>query len=285
MLDVQTAISKDASTPIWVLPFTGLVRMYYNRHLIWQFLKRDIAQRYRGAFFGIGWSFITPLLMLSVYVFVFGFVFKSRFGVSEQETTVDYGLALFCGLNLFNLFSELVLRSPSLILQNPNYVKKVVFPLEILSVMATGTAVFHCLVAFIPLAIGLGLTRGTLPVTILYLPLFVAPLALAVCGLSWVLAAIGVFIRDIQQALSPGVLILMFLSAIFYPIQAVPEQARHLLALNPMITLIDNARKAIVWGIRPDYVALAYLAAGSILLFLLGYIVFIRSRSAFADVI
>jgi lipopolysaccharide transport system permease protein len=151
--------------------------------------------------------------------------------------------------------------------------------------MATGTAVFHCLVAFFPLAIGLVLMHGTFPIAILYLPLFVTPLALAVCGISWVLAAIGVFIRDIQQALGPGVTILMFLSALFYPIQAVPEQARHLLALNPMITLIDNARRAIVWGLTPDYVAMAYLAAGGVLLFFVGYIVFSRCRSAFADVI
>ena len=206
------------SLPVRV--FTDLVTNWY---LIRQFLERDISSRYRGTFFGLFWSFLSPLLMLAIYLFVFGLIFKSRFGVQKNESTFDFGLALFCGLNFFNLFSEVVLRSPTLVLQYPNFVKKVVFPLEILPVVATGTAIFHCLIAFLPLAIGLSISRHEMPFTVLYLFVFLVPLALLTCGASWIFAATGVFFRDIQPVLTAAITILMFMSAIFFPLQAVPE--------------------------------------------------------------
>src|ERR1700722_7820469 len=126
-----------------LLPIRMITDLLKSRQLIWQFLQRDISIRYRGTFFGLFWSFLSPLMMLAVYVFVFGFVFKSRFGIGRTESVFDFGLALFCGLNLFNFFSEVAMRSPMLIVQYPNFVKKVVFPLEILPVVATGTALFH----------------------------------------------------------------------------------------------------------------------------------------------
>jgi lipopolysaccharide transport system permease protein len=268
------------SLPIRV--FTDLAR---SRYLIRQFLQRDISGRYRGTFFGLFWSFLSPLLMLAVYLFVFGFIFKSRFGVQKNESTFDFGLALFCGLNLFNLFSDVVLRSPTLVLQYPNFVKKVVFPLEILPVVATGTAIFHCLVAFLPLAIGLSISRHEVPFTVLYLFIFLVPLSLLTCGASWIFAATGVFFRDIQPVLTAAITILMFMSAIFFPLQAVPENWRGLIGINPMVHLIDSGRAAIVWGMTPDWLTYSLLVSGSLAVFLLGYFVFDRSKSAFADVI
>jgi lipopolysaccharide transport system permease protein len=263
-----------------------IVRVFtQNRHLLWQFLQRDISVRYRGTYFGLFWSFLSPLIMLGVYLFIFGFVFKSRFGVDHDEGPLDFGLGLFCGLNLFNLFSEVVLRSPSLILQYPNFVKKVVFPLEILPIVATGTALFHCLIAFIPLTIGLAIARHQIPLTILYLFLFLTPLALLTCGASWIFAAAGVFFRDLQPILTAAITILMFMSAIFFPLKAVPEGWRAIIGINPMVHLIENARGAIVWGAIPNWPIYFVVFAGCLLVFLIGYLLFDRSKSAFADVI
>jgi lipopolysaccharide transport system permease protein len=268
-----------------ILPVRVFSDLTRNWYLIQQFLQRDISVRYQGTLFGLFWSFLSPLLMLAVYVFVFGFIFKSRFGIEKNESTFDYGLALFCGLNFFNLFAEVVLRSPTLVLQYPNFVKKVVFPLEILPVVATGTAIFHCLIAFLPLAIGLGISQHVIPFTILYVFVFLVPLALLTCGASWLFSATGVFFRDIQPILTAGITILMFMSAIFYPLRAIPAQWRGVLGLNPMVHLIDSGRAAIVWGMTPDWLAYFGLVLGSLAVFLLGYFVFDRSKSAFADVI
>jgi len=262
--------------------FTGLIR---NRQLIWQFVQRDISSRYRGTFFGLFWSFLSPLLMLVVYVFVFGFVFKSRFGIERNESVFDFGLALFCGLNLFNFFSEVAMRSPILIVQYPNFVKKVVFPLEILPVVATGTALFHCLIAFLPLAIGLAIAHQEIPFTLLYLFVFLVPLVLLTCGTSWILASAGVFFRDVQPILTAAITILMFMSAIFFPLKAVPEKWRGWISLNPMVHLIEGARAAIIWGATPDWGAYFVILGGSLAVFLLGYFIFDRSKSAFADVV
>ena len=268
-----------------LLPVRLVADLVRSRYLIWQFLQRDISIRYRGTFFGLFWSFLSPLLMLAVYVFVFGFIFKSRFGVEHSESAFDFGLALFCGLNLFNLFAEVTLRSPTLILQYPNFVKKVVFPLEILPVVATGTAVFHCLVAFVPLAIGLAIARQQIPYTLFYIFLFLVPLVFLTCGASWILASAGVFFRDVQPVLTAAITILMFMSAVFFPLKAVPEQWRVWIGFNPMVHLIEGARGAIIWGAIPDWRAYLILLVGGLLVFFLGYFIFDRSKSAFADVV
>jgi lipopolysaccharide transport system permease protein len=267
------------------LPIKIGTDLFRSRYLIWQFLQRDISIRYRGTFFGLFWSFLSPLLMLAVYVFVFGFVFKSRFGVGQSENAFDFGLALFCGLNLFNLFAEVAMRSPTLILQYPNFVKKVVFPLEILPVVATGTAVFHCLIAFVPLAIGLAIAHQQIPFTLLYIFLFLVPLVFLTCGASWILASAGVFFRDVQPVLTAAITILMFMSAVFFPLKAVPEKWRVWIGLNPMVHLIEGARGAVIWGVTPDWRAYLVLLIGGLIVFLLGYFIFDRSKSAFADVV
>jgi lipopolysaccharide transport system permease protein len=268
-----------------LLPVRMVQDLYRCRNLVWQFLLRDIDLRYRGTHFGLLWSFISPLLLLSVYVFVFGFVFKSHFGSIAEETTLDFGLTLFCGLNFFNLFAEVVTRSPSLILQHPNFVKKVVFPLEILPVVATGTAIFHCLIAFVPVAIGLMIVHLRIPWTILYVFLFLLPVSIWTCGFAWLLAATGVFFRDVQNILAPAMTILMFTSAIFYPLSAVPAPWRNLIGVNPMVRFIEGARSAIMWGYPPSWSSYCGLMAVSLVIALIGYFIFDRAKPAFADVI
>jgi lipopolysaccharide transport system permease protein len=279
-LSKELVLAAERSVPTKIV--LDLVR---NRHLIWQFLQRDILVRYQGTLFGLFWSFLSPLIMLAVYVFVFGFIFKASFGHRASESTFEYGIALFCGLNLFNFFAEVVVRSPTLILQHPNFVKKVVFPLQILPVVATGSGLFHCLIAFLPLTIGLAIAHHEVPFTVLYLFLFLIPLTLLTCGMSWILAAIGVFFRDVQALLTAAITILMFTSAIFFPRSAVPEKWRFIVNLNPMVHLIENARSAIIWGETPYWRTYFILLAGALAVAVSGYFVFNRSKSAFADVI
>jgi lipopolysaccharide transport system permease protein len=282
----KTTVSGKMSFAVAQTALAQIARDFVqHRHLFWQFLQRDISVRYQGTFFGLFWSFLSPLIMLAVYVFVFGFVFKASFRHSANESTFEFGLALFCGLNLFNLFAEVVLRSPTLILQYPNFVKKVVFPLEILPVVATGTGLFHCLIAFLPLTIGLAIAHHQVPFTVLYLFPFLVPLTLLTCGASWILAALGVFFRDVQPVLSAAIMVLTFMSAIFFPLSAVPQNWRPIVGLNPMVHLIESARSAIVWGVIPDWRTYFVLLAGAMTLAVAGYFAFNRAKFAFADVI
>jgi lipopolysaccharide transport system permease protein len=267
------------------MPWTIFARLFTYRELIEGFAKREIFGRYRGSYFGIMWSFLTPLIMLSVYLLVFGFVFKSRFGYTPEESAVDFGLSLFCGLNLFNMFAEVVTRSSGLILQYPNYVKKVVFPLEVIPVSVTFSALFHCLMAYVPMIVLLVVFHRTLPFSALFIPVYLLPLTILSLGLSWGLAAIGVFIRDLQLLLTSVVTVLMFLSAVFYPLQAIPVSLRWVMSLNPLAGFLDSARRSIVWGFPPDWTSYFIFFAWALLAFLLGNLIFSRSKRAFADVI
>ena len=262
----------------------SLLKIPAQRYLILQYLNRQIRQRYQGTAFGVFSSLFTPLIMLAVYTFVFGLVFRAHFGISKNESPLDYGLALFCGLNLFNFCGEVISRSPTLILLNSNLVKRVVFPLEILPVVTTFNALFHCLVAFVPLLVGLAISRGAIPWSILFLPLFLLPLALFSAGCALFLSALGVFVRDIQTVIEPILSILMFGSALFYPLAAVPEPYRRFLGLNPLAVLFDSARKSVIFGIAPELGSLALLSLVAALFLLAGSYFFDKSKPAFADV-
>jgi lipopolysaccharide transport system permease protein len=253
--------------------------------LIEQFLRRDIAGRYKGTTLGPLLSLLVPILMLMIYTFVFGAVFNSRFGYSVNEGVYDFGLGLFCGLNLFNFLSEVVTRSPSLILQYPNYVKKVVFPLEIFPITTVGAALFHYLVASVPLLIGFVVIDHRLPLGFIWLFIISLPLALIALGLSWILSALGVFVRDISALLPPALTVLMFGSAIFYPISAAPAFAQPILGLNPLALLVDSARQALFLNRPPGLLGFSMLALLGLLLAAAGYAFFLKAKPAFADVI
>jgi lipopolysaccharide transport system permease protein len=267
------------------MPWTIVARLFAHRELIEGLAKRDIFGRYRGSYLGILWSLFTPLIMLSVYLFVFGFVFRSRFGYSREESTADFALGLFCGLNLFNMFAEVVTRSSGLILQHPNYVKKVVFPLEIIPVSLTGSALFHCVMAYLPLVVLLVIFHRTIPLSTVFIPVYLLPLTILSLGLSWAIAALGVFIRDLQLLMNSVVTILMFVSGLFYSPQAVPGPLRSLFGLNPLAGFLDSARRSIVWGMAPDWRAYLIFFLWALGAFLIGNLIFVRSKRAFADVI
>lgn len=261
--------------------------LYRHRHLLWQFTWRNIEMRHRGSFLGILWSVLNPLSMLALYVFVFGYIFEGRFGVVPNESKWDYGLGIFLGLSVFHLISESIVIAPTIITGNPNFVKKVVFPLEILPASAVGAAVFHMTITVVMIVVGLLLGGRSLSLSALWLPVIMLPMVALALGLAWLLAALGVFFRDIGQLVGAAATALMFASAIFYPASRVAEKAPlawPFIRWNPLIHAVEAARDVLIWD-RPfsTYkVGMLYLAGG--LAALIGFACFARSKRAFADV-
>lgn len=264
----------------------SLVRsMWQNRQLISQMIHREVIGRYRGAIMGLAWSFFNPLLMLVVYTFVFSVVFKTRWRMDETESQVDFAIILFVGLIIHGLFAECVNRAPSLILSNVNYVKKVIFPLEILPVVAMGSALFHTLISLLVLMGAILLLGGVVSWTILLFPLVLAPLLLATMGVVWFLAALGVYLRDIAQIASMITTVLMFLSPVFYPTSMLPEQYQVWIQLNPLTFVIEQAREVLIWGHLPDWTGLGFYGLCATLVAWAGYAWFQKTRKGFADVL
>jgi lipopolysaccharide transport system permease protein len=258
--------------------------LWRHRGLARALMMREVVGRYRGSLLGTLWSFFNPILMLVVYTFVFSVVFKARWN-AQSDSKTEFALVLFAGLIVFNLFSECVGRAPTLILSNVNYVKKVVFPLEILPWVALGSALFHAVIGLAVWLLAYIALFHAPHVTVLLLPLIMLPLLLFVMGITWWLAAIGVYLRDISQFVGIIIPVTMFLSPVFYPATALPEQYRYLLLMNPLTPAIEQIRDVLFWGHAPDWKAFAlYLAATSLIAWL-GFAWFQKTRKGFADVV
>lgn len=263
----------------------GLLRsVWAHRELIWQLAKREVLGRYRGSLLGLAWSLFSPLLMLAVYTFVFGVVFRAKWGLGPSETMFDFAMMLFAGLIVFSILGECLMRSPSLILANPNYVKKVVFPLEVMPIVLVLSALFHAAVSVAVLVAMLVVTRAALPWTIIFLPLVLVPVVALCLGVSWFLSSLGVYLRDTAQVTGVIASALLFLSPIFFPSSALSEQVRLLIMLNPLSFPIEQAREVLMWGRLPDWGRLALYAIGSLILMQGGYWWFQRTRRGMADV-
>ncbi len=258
--------------------------LWSNRALIGQLVKREILGRYRGSVLGIAWSFFNPVLMLVVYTFVFSVVFEARWGASTTSSRADFAMLLFIGLIVHGFFAECLTRAPALILENVNFVKKVVFPLEILPLVVMGSALFHSLISLLVLGIALVLSHGGLPVTVLYAPVVFVPLVLATAGFAWFLTALGVFARDVKQVIGVVMTILLFLSPVFYPISSVPVAFRPWLLANPLTFIIEQSRAVLFFGNGPDWIGLALYAGTSAVVAWLGFAWFQKTRKGFADV-
>lgn len=267
-----------------ISPMAMFNSLWHNRQLIWQMTRRDISSRYRGSLFGLAWSFVNPLLMLTVYTFVFSVVFKARWG-TEGESKSDFAIILFAGMVVFNLFAEIVSRAPGLIISNVNYVKKVVFPLEILPWVTLGSALFHSMISLFVLLFAQLILNFSLPWTIIFFPLVFLPLIFASVGIAWFLAALGVFVRDVGQITGIFITILMFLSAVFYPITALPEKYQIWLRLNPLVLIITESRKSLVLGESPDWISMIVTLFVSLAIAFAGFWWFQKVRKGFADVI
>jgi lipopolysaccharide transport system permease protein len=250
-----------------------------------QLIKRQLEQRYRGSVLGVLWSFLTPLAMLAVFTFVFAVVLQARWAGSTASSTLEFAIILFAGLITFNLFAEVVQPAPGLIVSQPNLVKKVVFPLEILPVVAVGAALVQAGIAYsLLMALQIGFGSGFHPAALLA-PILVIPLVLFTLGLSWFLAALGVYVRDVGQIIPPLVTALMFLTPVFYPATTLPEWIRPILAYNPLAFSVEGVRDAVVFGRFPDIVTWLLGLAGGLCVAALGYAFFQKTRKGFSDVL
>lgn len=266
-------------------PKEMFVSLWRNRELIFASAKREVLGRYRGSAFGVLWSFFNPLFMLTVYTFVFSVVFKARWGSHDNNSKTEFALVLFAGLIVFNLFAECINRAPTLIISNPNYVKKVIFPLEVLPFVVLLSAVYHVVVSLLVWIVVYGILFGIPHATVLFFPLILFPLMLFIMGLCWLLASLGVFFRDISQIIGVVVTVLMFLSPIFYPASALPEKYRGLLYMNPLTPVIEMTRDVLFWGKTPNLILLVSYWGLTIGIAWLGFAWFQKTRKGFADVI
>ena len=281
MTHASTTINPHAAQPT---SLTSLAKsLWRNRQLIVQMTKREVVGRYKGSAMGLAWSFFNPVFMLVVYTFVFSMIFKSRWGGDESRTL--FAVVLFVGMIVLGLFSEVLNRAPSLILSNVNYVKKVVFPLEILPVIAMGAALFHSLISLGVLLVAFILFNGYLHWTVIFTPLVLLPLVIVTLGISWMLAAIGVFLRDVGQTIGIITTVLMFLSPVFYPVTAVPEKFRPFIMANPLTFIIEQAREVLVWGHTPNWIGLGVYTMAATVVAWAGYALFQKTRKGFADVL
>ena len=259
--------------------------LWRHKELWWRLTEREVLSRYRGSLLGMAWGFLNPLAMLAVYTFVFSQVFKARWGNLEDSGPIGFAVNLFAGLIVFNFFAECANRAPGMVLANPNYVKKVIFPLEILAGVIVGGAFFNALTSLIVLAIFDLVGFRHIPLTALWLPLVWLPLLTGCLALTWLLGALGVFLRDVGQIVAVMVSMLMFLSPIFFPLSALPARWQPILVMNPLAPVIEQTRRVLVDGSQPS---LSYLIMATILTTIIceaSFRSFQKAKRAFADVL
>ncbi len=258
--------------------------LWQHRELLWQFTLRNVELRHKGSHLGLIWSFLNPLLMLGLYVMVFGYIFAGKFGIIPNETRADYALGIFAGLTYLHLVSEVMGFAPAIIVSNPNFVKKVVFPLEILPAAAVGAALFHFAISLVLTLLAVLVAGVSLTPAVLWLPVLVVPIVLLALGVSWFLSALGVFFRDIGQIMQFLTMALMWCSGVFFSAEKYPAAWQYL-RFNPLLLAIDLTRDALLWHRPVNLNHVAYIYAVSLVVCYLGYAAFRKMRPAFADVL
>lgn len=265
-------------------PLVPIRTLWTHRQLLWTFTLRNVEMRHKGSILGFAWAVLNPLLMLALYLFVFGFIFGGSF---HGEDKFDYTLGLFLGLSIFHLVAESIAVAPTLVTSNPNFVKKVVFPLEILPAAAVGSALVHMLIALVMVLAGVLISGHALDWWALAIIPVIVPIVLLSLGLAWLLSALGVFFRDINQLVVAATTALMFASAIFYPASRVIEKAPWawpIVRLNPILHAVEAARDILIWDRPFTQTHFVYLQLAGILAALVGFAAFARCKRAFADV-
>ena len=276
-------INPHARLPL--SPFAMWHSLLDNRQLIMRMARRDIVARYRGSFGGMLWTVVTPVIMLLVYTFVFSVVFKARWGVDEDQSRSQFAIVLFAGLLMHGLLAEVLNAATGVVAANANYVKKVVFPLEVLPVIQLSVSLFQCFIGIGVLLLASMLFNASIPATAPLIILVLVPLSLLTLGLAWFLAALGVYVRDVTQITQVVTTILLFVSPVFFPVSAIPEAFQAPIRWNPLTFLIEQAREVLVWGNLPDFGGLFAYTVGALLLAWLGYAWFQATRKGFADVL
>lgn len=253
-----------------------------NRALIWALTKREVLGRYRGSVIGLLWSFLNPLIMLAVYTFVFGTVFKVRW-TPEGTSTGTFALVLFAGMLIFNIFSECATKAPTLLVNNPNFVKKIVFPLEILPFVTVGVSLFHFLVSLLVWLLFYVCLFGIPNITIALIPVIVIPLSALILGITWCLAALGVYVKDTTQIIGNFVTIVQFATPIFYPLAAVPQPFQSALLLNPLTVAVEAFRGLLLWGTIYNLYLFGMFVTLCFIGCCLGFVLFQRVRPDFSE--
>ncbi len=262
-----------------------LADLWQHRELLWQFTRRNFELTLKGSHLGLIWSFLNPLLMLSLYVFVFGFLFGGRFGVVPGETRVDFALGIFLGLTVFGLSAEVFAMSPTVVSSNPNFVKRVVFPLEVLPAAAVGASIGRMLIGLGFVLIGIVTLGPGLNVGMLWLPVILLPAILGCLGAAWLVSSLGVFIQDINQFMAFLTQAIMYASALFYSEKIIPPAAWTIMRFNPVLLSIELTRDVALWHQPINLTRLAYLYLFGLVTCYLGYHTFHRLKPAFADVL
>ncbi|MDF1744843.1 MAG: ABC transporter permease [Gimesia sp.] len=265
-------------------PWQMLQSLFVNHRLIYQMAKRDVIGRYHGSILGLAWSFFNPLIMLVVYTFVFSVIFKARWGTGSDSKT-EFALTLFVGMIMYGLLAECVNKAPGLIVGNVSYVKKVVFPLEVLPWIAMAATLFHTIVSLTVWGLFFVIVNQTFHWTALFLPLLFLPLIFFTMGLTWFLASIGVYLRDVGQITAVFTMVLMFMSPVFYPIANIPEKYHFILYANPLTFIIEQSRAVLMWGKVMHWEGFLILLACSLIVAWLGFAWFQKTRRGFADVL
>ncbi|MEL4073348.1 ABC transporter permease [Ochrobactrum sp. GPK 3] len=280
---MDTPASRSQTFPT-LNPLKMIKNIAGHMGLIISLAQREVMGRYRGSILGLLWSFLNPLLMLAVYTFVFSVVFKARWA-GGSETKTEFALALFTGLMIFNLFAECAIRAPGLVLSNVNYVKKVIFPLEVLPVVSLVSALFHYVISLIVWVVFYIAFFGVPNIYIFLLPLAILPFCLFILGTTWFLSSLGVYLRDIAQIVGVLTTMLMFLSPIFYPVNALPEIYRPFMELSPLTAVVVQVRDLLLWGKGMDWFGWMNQLILSCVVAWLGFAWFQKTRKGFADVL
>ena len=254
-----------------------------HRTLILQLTKRSIVGRYRGSVAGIAWSLVIPLLMLAVYTLVFGFIFQFRFKQGDGGSNTDFALFLFSGIVVHGLLSECLNRAPGTIVNNAQYVKKIVFPIECLAWISVFTALFQTTISLFVLSIFLLLVKGTIYWTVLLVPFIFLPLVVMCVGFVWIIGGVSVYVRDLAQLTGVLSTLLLFLAPIFYPVNALPAHLQPFIYLNPIAFIVEQTRKVVIDGVSPDWFGLFIYSIAAMTIAVLGFNLFQRMRRGFAD--
>lgn len=266
-------------------PVEMLKNLWAHREVIMAFATREFQAAHRGTFLGLIWTVVAPLFMLAVFAFVFGYIFKGRFATHIEETPLDYALALFVGISFFNCVGQALSMAPTIVLANAAYVKTNVFPLEVIPVSTVINILFNLMIAIGLCAAALLVTHGFIYATAIFLLPLVVSIGLMALGIVWFLSSLAVFVRDIPAIMPPIVLVLMFMSGVFFPIEFVPVRVRFIVLFNPIAVTIEQARGALLYGRVPDLSSMLIILLLAMVMAIVGYFFFVRSRPAFADVV
>ncbi len=285
MNTVKRITGNPPSSWQFASPVTILRGVRKHRSVIKQFLWKEVIGRYKGTYLGLFWSLLNPLVSLAVYTLVFGVILKTKFDPASEVGTAAYALHLFCGIIVFNIFAGVASRAPFCVVDQPNLVKKVLFPLEILPIAILGGSLANAGFGLLILLATMLLYSGGIPATAFLFPLALLPLCALSLGAGWFLASLGVFIRDVGQAMGLVLQLLFFASPVIYPLSAAPQAFQWLLRLNPLTTILEESRHTLLMGQTLHWEWWCAIMIVSLGIMQFGYIWFMKSKRVFADLL